>query len=194
MSLHQLLFATNNEHKIQEIQSAIGSSVKITGLKDAGINIDIPEPYDTLEKNATEKSSVIYAMTGISCFSEDTGLEVEALNGEPGVKSARYAGTGSSEDNISKLLENLQHETNRNARFRTVISLIWKGREHLFEGICNGVITRERKGRAGFGYDPVFVPEGNTKSFGEMTLEEKNKYSHRKKAAAQLVLFLQQQG
>lgn len=190
----KLLFATNNQHKISEIQSAVGTSVKVAGLKDSGINIDIPEPHDTLEKNASEKSSVIFALTGISCFSEDTGLEVEALNGEPGVKSARYAGTGSADDNINKLLEKLRHQTNRKARFRTVISLIWKGTEFLFEGICNGTITGERKGEGGFGYDPVFVPDGSTKSFGEMTLEEKNKYSHRKKAADQLVLFLQQHG
>ena len=194
MSVPKLLFATNNKHKIEEIQSAVGGIVTVTGLRDAGIDIDIPEPHDTLEKNASEKSSVIFALTGMSCFSEDTGLEVQTLNGEPGVRSARYAGTGSSDDNISKLLDKLQHEPNRKARFRTVISLIWKGTEHLFEGICNGVIADKRKGEAGFGYDPVFVPDGSTKSFGEMTLEEKNKYSHRKKAADQLVSFLQQHG
>ena len=194
MSVHQLLFATNNKHKIEEIQSVVGDKIKITGLMDAGINIDIPEPHDTLEKNASEKSSVIFALTGISCFSEDTGLEVESLNGEPGVRSARYAGTGSADDNVSKLLENLDHNANRRAKFRTVISLIWKGDEHLFEGVCNGVIIEERRGNGGFGYDPVFVPDGSTKSFGEMTLEEKNRFSHRKKAADQLVLFLQQHG
>ena len=194
MSVPQLLFATNNKHKIAEIQSALGDKVKVTGLKDAGINMDIPEPYDTLEKNASEKSSVIFALTGISCFSEDTGLEVEALNGAPGVRSARYAGTGSADDNIDRLLRNLRHSGNRKARFRTVISLIWKGTEHLFEGICDGVITDQRKGEGGFGYDPVFVPSGSTRTFGEMSLEEKNKYSHRKKAADQLVLFLQHQG
>jgi XTP/dITP diphosphohydrolase len=194
MNVPKLLFATNNQHKIEEIQAAVGASINIAGLKDSGINIDIPEPHDTLEKNASEKSSVIFALTGISCFSEDTGLEVEALNGEPGVKSARYAGTGSSDDNINKLLEKLQHQSHRKARFRTVISLIWKGAEYLFEGVCNGTITEKRKGEGGFGYDPVFIPEGSTRSFGEMTPEEKNKYSHRKKAADQLVLFLQQQG
>jgi XTP/dITP diphosphohydrolase len=194
MSVHQLLFATNNKHKIEEIQSAVGDTVNVTGLKDAGINIDIREPHDTLEKNASEKSSVIFALTGVSCFSEDSGLEVAALNGEPGVRSARYAGTGSAEDNIDKLLEKLGHETNREARFRTVISLIWKGTEYLFEGICHGTITYERKGAGGFGYDPVFIPESSTRTFAEMTLAEKNKYSHRKKAADQLVLFLQQQG
>ena len=194
MSVHQLLFATNNKHKIEEIQSVVGDKIKITGLIDAGINIDIPEPHDTLEKNASEKSSVIFALTGISCFSEDTGLEVDSLNGQPGVRSARYAGTGSADDNVNKLLENLDHNANRRAKFRTVISLIWKGDEHLFEGVCNGVIIEERRGNGGFGYDPVFVPDGSTKSFGEMTLEEKNRFSHRKKAADQLVLFLQHHG
>lgn len=194
MSATQLLFATNNRHKIEEIQAAIGGVVTVTGLKDAGINIDVPEPHDTLEKNASEKSSVIFALTGVSCFSEDSGLEVEALNGEPGVKSARYAGTGSSEDNIDKLLRELGNETNRKARFRTVISLIWKGSEYLFEGVCEGRINDERKGTGGFGYDPVFTPEGSDETFAEMTLEEKNQFSHRKKAADQLVLFLQQHG
>ena len=192
MSQPKLLFATNNQHKIKEIQAATGNKIKVIGLKEAGIDIDIPEPHDTLEKNASEKSSSVFALSGISCFSEDTGLEVEALNGEPGVRSARYAGTGSSDDNINKLLNNLRHKTNRKARFRTVISLIWKGTEHLFEGICEGIISHDRKGSEGFGYDPVFMPAGSTKTFGEMSLQEKNKYSHRKKAADQLVLFLQQ--
>ena len=189
----KLLFATNNNHKIEEIQAVVGDHIKVIGLKEAGINIDIPEPHDTLEKNASEKSSTVFALTGLSCFSEDTGLEVDALNGQPGVKSARFAGTGSSEDNISKLLKDLQNVSNRSARFRTVISLIWKGNEHLFTGICEGQILHQRKGNGGFGYDPVFIPSGSDKTFGEMTLEEKNRYSHRKKAADQLVLFLHQQ-
>jgi XTP/dITP diphosphohydrolase len=194
MAIPKLLFATNNQHKIEEIQSATGDRIKVIGLKDAGISIDIPEPHDTLEKNASEKSSTIFALTGLSCFGEDTGLEVEALNGEPGVKSARYAGTGLSEDNINKLLHQLEHQTKRNARFRTVISLIWNGSEHLFSGICEGVIINERKGTGGFGYDPVFMPSGSNRTFGEMEPEEKNRFSHRKKAADQLVLFLQQHG
>jgi len=194
MAIPKLLFATNNQHKIEEIQFATGDKIKVIGLKDAGISIDIPEPHDTLEKNASEKSSTIFALTGISCFGEDTGLEVEALNGEPGVKSARYAGTGFSEDNINKLLHQLEHQTKRNARFRTVISLIWNGSEHLFSGICEGVIINERKGIGGFGYDPVFMPSGSNRTFGEMEPEEKNRFSHRKKAADQLVLFLQQHG
>jgi len=194
MAIPKLLFATNNQHKIEEIQFATGDRIKVIGLKDAGISIDIPEPHDTLEKNASEKSSTIFALTGLSCFGEDTGLEVEALNGEPGVKSARYAGTGLSEDNINKLLHQLEHQTKRNARFRTVISLIWNGSEHLFSGICEGVIINERKGTGGFGYDPVFMPSGSNRTFGEMEPEEKNRFSHRKKAADQLVLFLQQHG
>src|SRR5688572_2077882 len=193
MQTPKLLFATNNQHKIQEIQSAIGDQITVISLKEAGINIDIPEPHDTLEKNASEKSSTIFALTGMSCFSEDTGLEVDALNGQPGVKSARYAASGSSEDNIKKLLDNMQNKSERTARFRTVISLIWKGTEHFFEGICEGGISEQTIGTGGFGYDTVFVPTGGNKTFGEMTLEEKNKYSHRKKAADRLVLFLHQQ-
>ncbi|MBO9573320.1 MAG: RdgB/HAM1 family non-canonical purine NTP pyrophosphatase [Chitinophagaceae bacterium] len=190
----KLLFATNNKHKIEEIQSAIGNLVEVTGLKDAGINIDIPEPYDTLEKNAAEKSSVIYALTAISCFSEDTGLEIAALNGEPGVRSARYAGEGrSSEDNIDLVLRKMYGINNRKAQFRTVISLIWNGKEYLFEGVCPGNILNERRGNKGFGYDAIFVPDGSSSSFGEMSIDEKNSFSHRKKAADQLVSFLQLQ-
>lgn len=190
----KLLFATNNKHKIDEIQSAIGNIVEVTGLKDAGIIIDIPEPHETLEKNATEKSQTIYTLTGLSCFSEDTGLEIEALNGEPGVKSARYAGEGrSSEENIDKVLNGLKGKTDRKARFRTVISLIWKGKEYQFEGICPGEILPARRGNGGFGYDPVFKPDGSNLSFAEMDPEQKNGFSHRRKAADQLVLFLQHQ-
>jgi XTP/dITP diphosphohydrolase len=190
----RLLFATNNQHKIDEIRAAIGNIVEVVGLKEAGINIDIREPHNTLEANASEKSSAIFALTAMSCFSEDTGLEVPALNGEPGVRSARYAGNGrSSEDNIDKLLRDLEGKNDRAARFRTVISLIWAGREYLFEGICEGTVLRERQGASGFGYDAVFAPQGSERSFGEMSMEEKNAFSHRKKAADKLVLFLHQQ-
>ena len=188
----ELLFATNNAHKIHEIRSALDSAIRITGLKEAGIDIDIPEPHDTLEKNASEKSAVVYALTGISCFSEDTGLEVMSLNGEPGVLSARYAGNGKSDrDNIAKLLDNLKVKPDRRAHFKTVISLIWKGKEHLFEGICEGQILEATRGNGGFGYDPVFVPAGSVLSFAEMDTTEKNRFSHRKKAVDQLVSFLQ---
>lgn len=189
--MNTLLFATNNQNKIEEIQAAVGEKLNVIGLKEAGIEIDIPEPHDTLEKNATEKSSVIFALTGINCFSEDTGLEVYALNGEPGVKSARYAGGRSTKDNIDKLLDNLEGKSDRKARFRTVISLMWNSREYLFEGICEGTILEKRTGSGGFGYDPVFIPEGSEKTFGEMDMNEKNRYSHRKKAASQMVVFLQ---
>jgi XTP/dITP diphosphohydrolase len=190
----RIIFATNNAHKVEEIQSAIGSSLQVVSLRQAGIDIDIPEPHDTLEANATEKSSTIHRLTGDSCFSEDTGLEVLALNGEPGVKSARYAGDGrSSQNNIEKLLHNLGDNPDRRARFRTVISLIWQNKEYQFEGICNGHILHQPAGDSGFGYDPVFVPEGETRSFAQMSLEEKNRYSHRRKAADQLVAFLQKQ-
>jgi len=190
----KLIFATNNQHKVEEIQAAIGNRFEVVSLKAAGIIIDIPEPHDTLEANASEKSGTIYRITNLNCFSEDTGLEVEALGGEPGVRSARYAGEGKSFDaNIEKLLNRLENKQNRKARFRTVISLIWNSKEFLFEGTCNGRILKNKKGTNGFGYDPVFVPDGTDRSFGEMGLDEKNQYSHRKKAADKLILFLQHQ-
>ena len=186
-----LIFATNNQNKVDEIRLVLGNRFNIITLKEAGIDIDIPEPHDTLEAIATEKSGVIQRLTQKNCFSEDTGLEVAALNGEPGVKSARYAGEGRSfENNIDKLLLNLQGTSNRNARFKTVISLIINKKEYLFEGICMGMITTERKGSSGFGYDPVFIPTGSSSTFAEMTMEEKSKFSHRKKAVEQLVEFL----
>ena len=189
----RIIFATNNAHKVGEIQLAIGDSLEVISLRAAGIDIDIPEPHDTLEANASEKSSTIHRLTGENCFSEDTGLEVPALNGEPGVKSARYAGDGRTpEKNIEKLLHRLDGSPDRRARFRTVISLIWQGQEHLFEGICEGYILPAPIGSHGFGYDPVFVPEGDTSSFAQLSPEEKNRYSHRRKAADQLVAFLQQ--
>lgn len=190
----KLIFATNNQHKVEEIQAAIGNQLEVISLKQAGIDIDIPEPHDTLEANASEKSRTIHQLTGQHCFSEDTGLEVEALNGEPGVKSARYAGEDKAFDkNVEKLLSKLGNSNNRKARFRTVISLIWEGREWLFEGICEGTITREPAGSGGFGYDPVFIPTGGHRTFAQMSMAEKNELSHRKKAADKLVLFLREQ-
>ncbi|HXB05868.1 MAG TPA: RdgB/HAM1 family non-canonical purine NTP pyrophosphatase [Puia sp.] len=190
----RIIFATNNQHKVTEIQSAIGDKLEVVSLKAAGIDIDIPEPHDTLEANATEKSTTIHKLTGENCFSEDTGLEVAALNGEPGVLSARYAGGGKSfEKNIAKLLQKLGDNPNRRARFRTVISLIYNDTEHLFEGISEGRILHSPDGAEGFGYDPIFVPDGDTRPFAKMTLAEKNRYSHRRKAADQLVAFLQTQ-
>lgn len=187
----KLIFATNNQHKVDEIRHVINSSFELLTLKEAGIDIDIPEPHDSLEANATEKSTTIYQLTNTSCFSEDTGLEVAALNGEPGVKSARYAGDGRSFDNnIDKLLTNLDGKTDRSARFRTVISLILDGEETQFEGICTGKIIAQRKGSNGFGYDPVFIPDGSDKTFAEMELREKDRISHRAKATEKLVAFL----
>ncbi|MCH5718103.1 RdgB/HAM1 family non-canonical purine NTP pyrophosphatase [Niabella hibiscisoli] len=188
-----LIFATNNDHKVQEIRNALDSHFEIISLKEAGIHQDIPEPHDTLEANATEKSRTIFNLKGIDCFSEDTGLEVEALQGEPGVKSARYADNEPGfADNIDKLLYKMKPQTNRNARFRTVISLIMNGDEHQFEGICKGAITHERTGTGGFGYDPVFIAEGATQTFGEMTMEEKKQYSHRAKALKKLTAWLKE--
>jgi XTP/dITP diphosphohydrolase len=188
-----LIFATNNAHKIEEVQAAIGQTVHIITLREAGIGIDIPEPHDTLVANALEKSATIHRLTGKNCFSEDSGLEVLALNGEPGVNSAHYAGEHrSAEQNIQKLLQRLGKATDRRARLRTVISLIWNERQHLFEGVCEGHILTAPIGTNGFGYDPVFVPDGETRSFAQLSLQEKNHYSHRRKAADQLVAFLRQ--
>ena len=188
----RLIFASNNQHKIEELKAFAGKEIEIVSLKDASINIDIPEPHDTLEENASEKSWTIYKLTGSDCFSEDTGLEIEALNGEPGVKSARYAGEARSfKDNIEKVLNKLTNQTNRNARFRAVISLINEGKETHFEGICNGKIIDTPQGTEGFGYDPIFIPDGSDRSFAEMSIDEKNRFNHRTKAAAKLVTFLQ---
>jgi XTP/dITP diphosphohydrolase len=187
----ELVFATNNQNKVNEIRSILKEPFQIITLQDAGIDIDIPEPHNTLEANASEKSGTIHQLTHKNCFSEDTGLEVLSLNGEPGVKSARYAGEGRNfQDNIHLLLKNLEGKSDRTAQFRTVVSLIWDDAEFLFTGICKGKIIEKQKGMEGFGYDPIFVPDGSTKSFAEMSMEEKNKYSHRKKAVAQLIEFL----
>src|SRR4051812_22425490 len=189
--MDKIIFATNNSNKVVEIKNIVGDTFNIVSLQDAGIDIEIPEPHDTLEANAIEKSRTIFKITGSNCFSEDTGLEVEALNGEPGVKSARYAGeTKSDSANREKLLENLKAIQNRKARFRTVISLILNGAEYLFDGTCEGVITVEPRGTMGFGYDGIFVPDGATETFGEMPLEIKNKFSHRKKATEKLMELL----
>lgn len=186
-----LIFATNNNNKIQEIRSILDGDTQIIGLREAGIITDIPEPHPTLEENAREKSTFIFKITNSDCFSEDTGLEVFALNGEPGVKSARYAGDeNDSQKNIEKLLNKMSTINDRIAQFRTVISLIVNGKEFQFEGICKGIITETPRGDKGFGYDSVFIPDGIDKTFAEMELTEKNKYSHRKKATSKLIDFL----
>lgn len=189
--MRTLVFATNNNNKVKEIRAVLDENFSIIPLKEAGINIDIPEPHPTLEENAKEKSHTIHELTGKDCFSEDTGLEVEALNGEPGVRSARYAGDAADfKKNISKLLSNMEGKEERKARFRTIISLIIDKKEYLFEGICNGKITNELAGNSGFGYDPVFIPDGSNRTFAEMTMDEKNMFSHRKKAVEKLMTFL----
>jgi len=187
----RLIFATNNTHKTDEIRALLPKEFSIVTLKEAGIEGDIPEPHDTLQDNAAEKARTIYALTHNNCFSDDTGLEVYALNNEPGVHSARYAGEERSfEQNIDKLLKKMENIQDRSARFRAVICLILNGEEHFFEGICEGSILTERKGVEGFGYDPVFIPDGSTHTFAEMDMQEKNRFSHRKKAADMLVTFL----
>ena len=192
LNRNTLIFATNNNNKIQEVRSILEGTFEIQSLSEAGIHIEIPEPFLTLEENACEKARVIYKMTNANCFAEDTGLEVAALNGEPGVKSARYAGEGRDfSNNIDKLLTKLESIENPKAQFRTVICLLLDGEQHIFEGLCKGTIIAERRGQSGFGYDPVFIPDGSDKTFAEMSLDEKNVFSHRKKAIQKLVNFLQ---
>lgn len=189
----ELVFATANRHKLEEVQKMIPSDIVLRTSADCGITEDIPENEATLEGNALAKARYIYQRCGCDCFADDTGLEVEDLDGEPGVRSARYAsGEGhNAEDNMALLLRNMEGKENRRARFRTVIALIIDGKEHLFEGIVNGVIRIERSGCEGFGYDPIFEPEGYNVTFAEMPLEQKNLISHRGLATAKLVSFLE---
>ena len=196
--MNTIIFATNNQDKVAEARSILSERFHILSLKEAGINIDIPEPYSTLQENAQEKARVIHQLTNQNCFSEDTGLEVEMLNGEPGVRSARYAGDENhfirkntlEEKNIDKLLDKLRDITDRSAQFKTVISLMVKGKHDIFEGLCKGTIIAERRGTNGFGYDSVFIPDGSKKTFAEMDLWEKNIFSHRKKATEKLISHL----
>ncbi len=186
----KLIFATNNKHKLEEVAQLLTGQFQLITLAEAGIHADIPETADTLEGNAALKSRFVFERTGLNCFADDTGLEVEALNGAPGVYSARYAGEKCSfADNVNKLLHEMQDKDNRAAKFRTVISLILDEKEYFFEGVVDGEITREVHGADGFGYDPVFKPAGFDKTFAEMTLEEKNKISHRARAVEKLVSF-----
>ena len=189
--MYTLIFATNNRNKVAEIQSLVGTNFTIIPLKEAGIDIDIPEPHNQLEANAQEKALTIFNLTHQNCFSEDTGLEITALGGAPGVKSARYAGENSNpQANIDLVLSKMAGVENRTAQFRTVICLIWENQTYYFEGICKGQILSNIQGENGFGYDPIFVPDGASKSFANMTMEEKNTFSHRKKAVTQLFEFL----
>ena len=186
-----LLFATNNVNKVREINDIIGNSFVLKSLRDYDFTDDIPETNDTLEGNALQKARFVYEKTGKDVFADDTGLEVDALGGQPGVLSARFAGESKdSEANIDKLLYMLCGETNRKARFRTVIALIIDGKEYLFEGIVNGEITSARRGCDGFGYDPIFIPEGENLTFAEMPLSLKNTMSHRARAFEKLKDFL----
>jgi XTP/dITP diphosphohydrolase len=188
----KLIFASNNNNKAQEIKAILGDNFSVQTMAEAGIHMDIPEPHLTLEANAREKSTTIHQLTGMDCFAEDSGLEVDALEGAPGVHSARYAGPGSdTAANNLKLLEGMAGKTNRKARFRTVISLILKGEEYQFEGCCTGEIAHEPAGTEGFGYDPLFIPDGATSTFAEMSMAAKSAMSHRKKAVAKMTDFLQ---
>ncbi|MBO5922840.1 MAG: non-canonical purine NTP diphosphatase [Bacteroidaceae bacterium] len=190
----KLVFATNNRHKLEEVRAILGNKIEILSLNDIDCHDDIPETADTLEGNALIKARYIHEKFGVDCFADDTGLEVEVLNGEPGVYSARYAGEDCNpEANMYKLLQNLTGENNRNAQFRTVIALIINGEEKLFNGIVKGTISREKMGNAGFGYDPIFIPEGFSESFAQMTSEMKNSISHRYRATEELSNYLKKQ-
>ena len=187
----RLVFATNNKHKQEEMSAILGGKVELLSLADIDCHDDIPETADTLEGNALIKARYIYDKYGCSCFADDTGLEVDALGGEPGVYSARYAGENNdSEANMRKLLQNLTGKSERSAQFRTVIALIIEGEEFLFDGIVRGRISEERMGSAGFGYDPIFIPAGYEESFAQMAAEQKNAISHRSRAAAALNEYL----
>lgn len=187
----KLVFATNNLHKLEEIKAILGKEIEILSLNDINCHDDIPETADTLEGNAVLKARYIYDKYNINCFADDTGLEVEALDGQPGVYSARYAGENNdAEANMCKLLANLKEKSNRNAQFRTVIALIIEGKEYLFEGIVKGSIIQDKKGTSGFGYDPIFQPGGYDKTFAELGNDIKNKISHRARAVNKLCDFL----
>ena len=188
----RIVFATNNQHKLSEIRQILGSRVEVLSLKDIGCDVDIPETGSTLEENALQKAQYVYDHYHIDCFADDTGLEVDALGGAPGVYSARYAGGEGhdSEANMTKLLGELGENNNRRARFRTVIALIQQGQVHEFEGIVNGQIIRERRGGEGFGYDPIFQPDGYDQTFAELGIEIKNQISHRARATAKLAEYL----
>ncbi len=190
--IKKLVFATNNAHKLDEIRAILGDKIEVLSLKDINCDADIPETADTLEGNAALKAEYIYKNYGLDCFADDTGLEVEALGGAPGVYSARYAGGDGhdSEANMRKLLQELDGKQNRKAQFRTAICLIEQGEEHLFEGIVKGSIIEQKRGASGFGYDPVFMPEGYEETFAEMGNAEKNKISHRARAVEKLCEYL----
>ncbi|MDO4727913.1 MAG: non-canonical purine NTP diphosphatase [Bacteroidota bacterium] len=188
----KLIFASNNQHKIQEIQKMIPANYQILSLKDIGCTENIPETADTIEGNAVLKAQYIHQKYGVNCFADDSGLEVQVLNNAPGVNSARYAGEDKNDQhNMQKLLQDLENQSDRKARFKTVICLIFNNQQYLFEGVINGVITTELRGGNGFGYDPIFAPNGSDKTFAEMSNTEKNNISHRAKAVEQLIKFIE---
>lgn len=191
--MRTLVFATNNAHKLEEVQAMVGNNFQLKSLKDIGCTADIPETGATFKENAALKSKYIFEHYQIDCFSDDSGLEIDALNGEPGVYSAHYSGSRDPESNMQFVLDKLGDNENRNARFRCVISLMLNGQEYFFEGSVEGTITRQRSGQSGFGYDPIFRPEGYSKTFSELSADEKNEISHRGRAIAKMVEFLSQQ-
>ena len=187
----KIVFATNNAHKLREVQQTVGDKFEIVSLRECGVVEDIPENEPTLEGNALAKARYIYSRTGLSCFADDTGLEVDALGGEPGVRSARYATDGHDDEaNKRLLLERMEGKENRGAQFRTAMALILDGEEYLFEGVVRGEILTQECGNGGFGYDPLFAPEGHSESFAEMSAEEKNAISHRGRAVRKLAEYL----
>ncbi|UFH56262.1 RdgB/HAM1 family non-canonical purine NTP pyrophosphatase [Spirosoma sp. KNUC1025] len=189
----ELCFATNNQHKLEEVSAQLGDAFILKTLSDIGCTDELPETSGTIAGNSRQKADYVWTHFGISCFADDLGLEVEALNGEPGVDSAFYSGTRDFSKNIQKLLTNLQGQTNRSARFVTVFTLILHGVEHQFEGFVNGHILMEPRGTGGFGYDPVFLPDGQDRTFAEMRIEEKTAMSHRSRALAKMIAYLEKQ-
>lgn len=189
---NQLVFATNNEHKTKEVSAILSPKYKVLNLKDIGCDVDIPETGSTFAENATLKSSYVVSHFKMDCFADDSGLEVDALNNEPGIFSARYSGQRGDEVNMHYLLQKMEGENNRNARFKTVISLIKNGANYLFEGVIFGKLINEPRGKNGFGYDPIFVPDGYDITFAEMDSAEKNRISHRAIAMQKLIAFLQE--
>lgn len=188
----KLVFATNNQHKVNEVQSLLPETITVLSLTDIGCTEDIPETQPTIEGNAIQKAQYVKKHYGYDCFADDTGLEVHALNGEPGVFSARYAGSQrNADDNMNKLLENLANKKDRSAQFKTVIALILNSKQHTFTGICQGTIIHEKRGDQGFGYDPIFMADGFTETFAQIALEEKNRVGHRGKAVQKLIDFLE---
>lgn len=189
----ELIFATNNQHKVQEVQKLIGEHIKIKSLRDFGYDDELQEHHDTFHANACQKAWFIFNKFKVDCFAEDSGLEIEHLNGAPGVYSARYAGTRNPDDNINKVMKEMEGADNRKAQFRSVITLVINKLEHNFEGLVTGKIATERSGKEGFGYDPIFIPDGYNDTFAELTAEEKNKISHRAKAMKNMIKFINDQ-